>query len=461
MDARRLTKECPSVVGMIASTLQAGGSIDTAIRTVSEQGPRNSSELFREAVMAADTKGSESLVTALNSLLENLHSSLSGYRRAIMMTISASESSDESSRDAMLKDASDMALESVKELGESYSASLTMPCMVVFGLGIMVPVIMMSILPMLSVGGMFGAKMLDQKTVVLMTLVVIPTVILAVTILVRDKNPFVSDEPDSEALKLALPLLSVIPIMISLLYIGTEPSRAVLLSFIPACILTALLMIDVIQFERGHCRRENSLMNVIFDLGNRMVSGVNFERASIDSIRSSEECLDISDTLEREYAMCRGDELSAISTTIGPVSKEVSMAMSNIYVCSTKDADDAGRMALTMGRQFQSVTVAKKGMETRLKSMTDMMMGTAMFFAPLVLGLSISMLEPLSRIGGNISLDYTSLILSIYLIELSALISILMTCLGSGDRMYKTVWRFCLICPISLIVFTLCCNLSL
>ena len=126
-----------------------------------------------------------------------------------------------------------------------------------------------------------------------------------------------------------------------------------------------------------------------------------------------------------------------------------------------KDNDDAGKLAVTLGRQFQNRTMTKKDLDLKLKSTTDMMIGTAMFFAPMVLGMSVAMLEPLSGIAGFAPMQNTSMILNMYLIELSALISILISSLGNGEGIPQMIWRFCFICPISLLVFAICCSISL
>ena len=49
-DTLRLVDECPTVVGMITATVGSGGSLDSAIRAVAEDGPAHSRRLFSRAV---------------------------------------------------------------------------------------------------------------------------------------------------------------------------------------------------------------------------------------------------------------------------------------------------------------------------------------------------------------------------------------------------------------------------
>ena len=134
-DTLRLVDECPTVVGMITAAVGSGGSLDSAIRAVAEGGPAHSRKLFSRAVRMADTKGSGSLTVALASEVAGLPEGASGYRNAVMLCIAASESSDDGEGLRLLKEASDVALDSVRAMGERYSSSLTVPCMTVFGLG--------------------------------------------------------------------------------------------------------------------------------------------------------------------------------------------------------------------------------------------------------------------------------------------------------------------------------------
>ena len=121
---------------------------------------------------------------------------------------------------------------------------------------------------------------------------------------------------------------------------------------------------------------------------------------------------------------------------------------------SLKKKDKDGDMELPNYERFLD-------QHCQIKSTTDMMMGTAMVFAPLILGMSVAMLEPLSKLGDMASLEGSTMIMNVYLIELSALISILVSSLGSDDGYERMLWRFCIICPISLIVFAIVCSIGL
>lgn len=460
-DARRLMNEAPTVVGLVTSVIESGGSLDGAVRAVADEGPPLSAELFRGAVREVDTKGSRSISDALTAALSGLREEAAGYRQAMMLCISAADAGDPAERLRILREASDVALDAVRIMGEKYSAGLSTPCMAVFGLGIMAPMILMSILPMMGIGGMFGAMPLDSRTVLVCTLVLIPLAILALSYHIRSGNPFLRQDGTREGLLCGLPLLMAVPLYAVMSALGREPEEALLLSVAPSAVCCLILLFEGRRRDAADRRAEEGIRDCVFELGNALLGGDNFERVVVSTISSRPECAGIGTSLSRELDLCRGDVCAAIGNAVAPVSREASRTLCDIQRCSVKDTEDAGRLAIAVGRQFQNESNIRKELDLRLKSMTDMMLGTATVFAPMVLGLSVSMLGPLSEISGYVGMEGTEAVLAVYLVELCALIAVLTSSLGDGEGVRGMIWRFCLMVPVALAVFRLCTWISL
>jgi hypothetical protein len=169
----------------------------------------------------------------------------------------------------------------------------------------------------------------------------------------------------------------------------------------------------------------------------------------------------VAERLRREFEVCRGNCGDALRRSVSGISDEVSASLSEILRCSSVDLSDAGELAITLGRQYQDRRAAMASLSIKLKSMTDMMMGTAMVFAPLILGLSTSMMAPLADITGYQSLEGSGLILGAYLVEMCALVSLLLSSLGKDEPFVSGLWRFCLMCPIALAVFAVSCSVRI
>jgi hypothetical protein len=458
-DSKRLLNECPTVVGMMTSSLESGGSWDAAVRMVASEGPPLSRKLFSSIVRKVDTKSSETMSSCVSDAMSELPESAAGYRRAVHMCMAASESSGQDERSNMLKDASDIALTAVKDMGDEYGASLNTPCMTVFGIGILVPMILMSILPMLSLGGMMGIGTIDKGSIVFVTLALIPAAILMISFWLRYTNPFLIAEFEARELRCALPLLLAIPLALVYLSLGGGVDELVLFTLAPASVASLAFMWKDVAEDKKRAKCEGGLRDCVFDMGSRMISGDNFESASSGAIAVRSECADAAAAYSRELSLCKGDAVKAVARSIRPISGDVAVAFADICRCSRRDVTDAGRLAIALGRQFQNRNHAWRRLEMNLKSMTDMMLATAVFFAPMVLGMSVSMLAPLSQIDGFAGMDGTAAVLSVYLAELCATIAVLMGSLGSGEGIRKMLWRFCLMCPIGQIIFCVCCGI--
>lgn len=460
IDPGRLTGECPTVVGMMTSSLESGGSLDVAVRYIAENGPSLSRILFSKAVSLVDTKSIGSIRESLSSVIGELPKQAGGYSRAVIMCISASEASDEREMSRMLDDAANTGLDAVRILGETYSSSLNFPNTAVFAIGIMVPMILMSLLPVLSIGGMFGAGTIDERLVVVTTLVLIPLGIRMMCSWIRSRNPFRAPGHTS-GYGSALPLLITLPMMVVHSMLGMEPDGILLFSVAPASVVTIICIYGDHVESRRRSISVDAMMESISDIGNRMLAGENFEDASVISLKGKPQCSHIGESLEKELMLCRGDVSSAIRRSVACESEEVSVSLDDIRACSEDNTEDAGRLAVTLGRQYQNRNSTMMELESKLKSMTDMMFATAAIFAPMVLGLSVSMFEPLSALAGGSGLENTPLILGTYLVELCALISLLTSSFGRNGSFHDVLWRFCMMCPLSLLVFTVCCGVSL
>ncbi len=460
IDCRRLLNECPTVVGMMTSSLESGSSLDSAVRMIAAEGPKLSRMLFSGVARRIDTKACRDMASCVTAAISRLPEDAAGYRRAIHLCIAASESSGAEERTRMLKDASDISLLAVKDMGEAYGASLNTPFMTIFGLGILVPMILMSILPMLSIGGMLGPGAIDQGVIVVLTLAVIPAAILTIAVWMRETNPFLRSGRGNYDMRCAAPMLIAVPSAIVCVLLGCDEGWIIFLSMAPACAATILMNMADMRRERLLNKCEQGLRDSVFDIGSRMMSGNNFERAVPEAILARKECKDAGRSMARELLLCRGDVAKAVHRAIRPISEDMAIALTDVYRCSRRDMADAGKLAMALGRQFQNQNHARKSLEISLKSMTDMMTATSMFFAPIILGMSVSMLEPLSGLSGFQSLDGTSLILSIYLTELCLTITVLLSGLGSGESFRAALWRFCILCPLAQAVFCVCCGIA-
>jgi hypothetical protein len=377
------------------------------------------------------------------------------------LMISASDPKDANERMRITKDANDTILEGLKELGESYSSKLNAPCMIIFGLGVMVPMIMVSIIPMLSVGGQFSSASLDPMMIAVVTLLLIPAVVAAVIMTIASKNPFYVRSNEKVTAVHVISAAVCVPAFFVMFHITKDMAFSAAASAIASGISLFITIHPGMMKERRKVKTESIMGDALFDLGNRLLSGENFETALTATFNGRNDCAELAISLEKNMMISRGDGEMAIRTAMTPYSERMASLYSDVYASSLKDLRDAGRLAVSIGHQLQDQTAAMNGIQNKLRSMLDMMTGTSAVFAPLILGISLSMLAPLMHLAGGTEMSFASPILIAYLIELAALISVLSTQLKCRGGLLTILYSFSMMMPIALIVFLVSSNISI
>ena len=456
-----MMNETPSVIGMMSITLSSGGSFDSAVREIAYNGPKYISSMFRKIVLDADCREISDIKRAVTDLVSTFPKSLSSFKRAMQIAVTAFESGNPNERAAMMKDAESIVLAGLRTMGESYSSSLNSPCMMIFGLGIMMPMILISMLPMLSIGGMFSVSFISSDMVSAIVLVIIPITVGSMILSISWKNPFYKAELSSSDIRYLIPILSVIPVYIICARLGFESVLSIVISFASAGIMTFCTIYHSVLREKERKKTEDALKDALFELGNRLSMGENFEVAIRRTFESKKDCHSLSCRIERELIICRGDIESAIMAVTGNISDMMTGYYCDIFRASLKDVRNAGRLATSIAHQLQDQNGVRKDIENKLKSTTDMMTGTSAVFAPLILGMSIVMLGPISKITGQVFFENIGTTLAIYLVELAALISMMSSNLMCKGRIIDITARFCIIMPISLVIFTVCSSFTL
>ena len=456
-----LMNETPSVIGMMAVTLSSGGSFDTAVRDVADNGPRYMSEIFSKAVREADCRSVPDIRGSILSTVASFPKELSSFKRAMHMVVTAFESCEPDEREGMMKDAQNIVLDGLKTMGNTYSSKLNTPCMAIFAIGILVPMILISILPMLSMGGMFAVSFIDSDVLTFAVLVLIPALMLVLIMSVRGKNPFFRPEMKAEDVKYLAPFIIVIPVYYVLSGSGLDQGNALALSLIAAGIITYAALLPSIAAEKRRTAGENALKDALFELGNRLSMGENFDTAVRKALSSGKDANEIYVALDRELVLCRGDVVSAIRKFLGPISKIMSDYYCDVYRASLRDSRVAGKLASGIAHQLQDQATVMKDIENKLKSMLDMMTGTSALFAPIILGMSVVMLGPITEITGQVFFEDIGLVLIAYLAELAAMISILSSNLMCRGNASDIMGRFCIMMPLALTVFLGCTMISI
>ena len=173
-----------------------------------------------------------------------------------------------------------------------------------------------SIMPMMGMG---GGMALDPVAVAFVTLILIPTLVAFTVMSIRNRNPFVGDAAD-KPWKHALPILAAVPLVFICMDSGMGITECITFPFALAGALTAAAVYPKVASEYKRRRSEASLRDALFDLGNRLISGENYESAIVGSLSARKDCAAIAESLSTEMVLCRGDTASAEFTSLSPES---------------------------------------------------------------------------------------------------------------------------------------------
>jgi len=150
----------------------------------------------------------------------------------------------------------------------------------------------------------------------------------------------------------------------------------------------------------------------------------------------------LSEILERELSSACGKDLA-----------QAFMVVAN---AAEKDPHYAGRLALNLANNFSDIRSAELRMEENLHSVVDMMRSTGMVFAPIVLGVTSSLMSITVAAGlaSSSTVELQIFLAMVYLAELVFCVSYFTNFLRRDRTWGHFASDFAIRCPIALLVFT-------
>ena len=467
-EERQMLGEAPSVIGCMTMSMQVRPSLEQAVTFVAERGDGILPQRLREAMWANLTRKKGSLSAAIDDLSSSLSESNSALKQSLHLLISATCEHTKQGMDRLLDKANAVALGGVRDAVESYAASLSMPTMVLFSLGTLLPITLFSILPLLSLGTSMGGgeEAIPFPYLAFLLLFIIPlsALVYAWTILARNPLGLVRNETDEVRSLFSLPhlLLWFAAIMAACLVdlgeLGPYGLGAALV--ITPCAFLGWKLRDHVPSRRRKKQLEREATSALFQIGNRMVSGATFERAlqeAAEGMKGTPFQEFARSLLYRSRLFGRPvDEMIAEEGSLRAASRVVENAYMTVVQCAARDPRYAGQIALNLAHMLSDLGSCQGKIEEKLKGVVEMMRSTSMIFAPIVLGVTgalFALIGSQTAIGAGIAGE-VSLVTGIYIGELSLLVSFF-TVLVMGDRSWRGVaYAYATRTPVAFVVFT-------
>jgi len=418
IEQRSFLKDTPAVIGAMSMSMSRAPSLERAVEMGTRSGEGGLQKAIASVAWNALTGEAADLRRGLSAWTSGLDKMNDGLRRALHLIMAAEESEGEG-RERLLDRANSIALEGLKEVCERYIGSLSLPVMLVFAFGVLAPVMLFSLIPLLGMeNGLVGGE-LNLSMLAFVLLLLVPSFTLGYIRSMMDRNPLRGPRKemkiprDRRALVLTfLPAASISYAVTGSLQVAALAGLGVLLS---------MLIVLGVPEKKGEQDKERSFVDALYRLGNAMLGGQDLERA-FEEVAMTEHGAFREWGLRMVHAT-RTDRISLSDAVRSetelasryPVLHQNYLAVMN---CAEEDHLGAGKLAVNLAQSQGDVARAQAKVRENLRPVVDMMSTTSTLFAPAIIGLTGGIMGLIG--GGTATLTALA---SIYVVELAFIVN--------------------------------------
>ena len=478
----------PEIVNYMVMSMELSPSIDRALQFAADNADGPMASELRTLMWKIQTREYASTEEALADYAMELEGLNEELRSAIYNILSASKESSRDTMRASLRRASELVLTGTRQMVEEFSASLAMPATVLFALGILLPMIIGSLLPMISMGGFdFASDAPVQDdwlpsfgiSVILMN-IIFPAFAFFYARSILARRPGIhsfSMESEKTNFKRRLP----VALFIAIVSIGLSWVSGSYLSFwdiewsisaliaLPGLALAMGYLLGSDGYQKDNIleleKLEDQMPDMLFQLGSRLTEGKAIERALEDvalSMDGTESGIFLSRVISSLRRSGMGLDELLFSAESGILTKHPSRklraTMKLIVEASEKNPEIAGTMLMSMSNHMRELANTDKDMRLKLRSTIDSMKNTALLFAPIIMGVTVGLYRLLSQTFGEMNgaqsmpEPYFIMVMGLYLLMTVAIIVAFCSGIENGRGKWKPDVAVAL--PVSAIIFS-------
>jgi hypothetical protein len=464
-----MLRESPNVMGAMSMSMQLQPSLDRAVAFASQCGDGPLNQRLRGILWQVLTRVRYDLPTSLIEFASALNEENESLRQSIHLFISATHESSREGMDRLLDKANALVIDGVKERVERYVASLALPTMVFFAFGILLPVMMFSLVPLLTLGsvssigsGPNAGPIISDLELALLLLVVFPAASFLYSRSTLSRNPLQAvGRPELSLSRRAMFMAAIYLGSMVVLALALAASSPEIVLMVGVCLPSAYFYL---RFRAVHAQAsklplvEKDFINSLYQMGNRMTTGASFDVAFEEVARSRStspfgafarrtgyRCLTTKKDLPT--VVSNDEQLLALSPL-------VRKAVVTVAECAASDPQAAGKVALNLAQYLSDLRNSQAKVREKLQSVVDMMSSTSTIFAPIVLGITGSLFSLVGTVSpGSGSVQNMTLIGGIYVVELTFIVSFFTVFLLGGKNWTEVAYRFFTKAPIAVTVF--------
>lgn len=463
------------LVSYMTISLKMNPNLERAAEFSAKQSRRSLGRSFREELWRVYVNASSSAREALTKFARRWEDQSPELKRSIDLIKSSVSENTEEGRREILDRALKTSFEGVRGRMEDFADDLQLPTIVIYGIGVLLPLVLVAVLPVISSTGLrVGGAELG-----LIYCVALPATIYLLEKQVLAERPSTFPTPDIPsrdsvrvALSASLPALSL-PVILTVL-LDLDPmveTMAVLWGLAGGVSLFCYLSsAETYRVRERNLALEEEFCGALTQLGNQLESN----RPPEDAFRRTAgftEGSEASEVLEKTSANLRAGGMDVRSALfdpeVGSLREVHSTPIRNTFRLLTELLDrgtrSAGEAMLHTASHLERLKEVEKKVRRDLREIVSSMKSVAFFFAPLVASVTVQLQRVLSEktsglpiFGEGVQISTSTFLgtLGFYIITLTVLLSTYTVEIERGDDGLMKRMEIARGLPVAMTVFT-------
>jgi hypothetical protein len=408
-EQRAILAESPTVVGMISMSMHLSPSLERATAYAARNGEDALTQRLRHILWDSSTGWSGGVSDGLNALSASLGETNRNLCQALQMISTAAAESSRVGLERLLDRANELAVSGVKERLDRYVTSLSFPTMVLFAFGVLLPVMLFSMVPLLTIQVSLGNDATAEPALGTVQIAFLMLVIFPVCAFLFAQSTL-RKHPLRRAVRTKLPLkdMAILSMLVAtgiivglLLPIG-QPYSPLLCMIAPVAVWSAR------KYGRGQAdrkerpAREEEFSSALYQVGNQLLSGSSMEASLLAAAqvrRSSNFSVFVAEVMHQLQAS--GVPLAQAMSS-NQMLQQATPLVRNAYItvaeAAAMDPQASGRTAVNLAKYIWELRESERVGRERMRSVVDMMTYTTMLFAPIVLAVTGGLYQVVSTL---------------------------------------------------------------
>ncbi|KXA95541.1 hypothetical protein AKJ37_06795 [candidate division MSBL1 archaeon SCGC-AAA259I09] len=465
----------PHLINYLSVSLKINPNLEEAANFSASQ-DRVRVKDFRSEVWKASIGVYAGVEEALSRFVQRWKEGNKEFKRSVDLLKSSISEKDDSARSKILDRALNTVFEGVQNQMEDFVADIQLPTVMIYGIGVLLPLILLAVLPVLSSSGF----QLSGLELALVYCLLIPSVIYFLKKQVLSNRPaafFSTEIPSEDDFKQAFCLSCAIFLIPTLTVLFLNMSRTIEVMVVLWSLTSGisgfchLSSEKTLKIRKMNEELEEEFCSALTQLGNQFKRN----RPPEDVFRRTAEIMkgsEVSKILKKTSANIRTGGMNTGSALFddrkGSLNNVHSHTINNTFRMITnllgRSTRVTGEAILLIANHLKRLTEVEKQIRRTLQDIVSSMKSVVFFFAPLIASITVQLQDLLSEktkdmvfFGGGLVKVSSSTFLAVlgfYIIILTTVLTSYIVEIENGDDWLLKRVMLAKTIPISMIVFS-------